>query len=601
MDDSQKSPDLDTSAKPSPSNERAVPPQNALRSFVLSRQAVPTAKSNDLTDDLRNWARWIYTNNPFYVISAVLVLYGLRISFSTSGSAFHTVALMFGLTGYTLLLAAAAWFLIRFGKLWEDVRTLLLLVVLLLLAISVSFDETLAESMENPNTGIPLLFYGGLAFAIVLSETLLRGIGLRLPVGFRLPFHAIMATFYLYPVVLLQWIREPSAPSINWGLFCFSAAMGGVFLTLLPAIRKGPDYVSNNGSPWRWPWYPWILFGVLGFGVCGRAYYLCYSLHGVVSSSSIFGLYFLVPFLLAANVLLLEVAIVSHQRRVIRLALLLPAGLVALAMTAAPAYATDLGFLALFHTTLRMSPLFLVMAAVTAFYFVALLRRVPDAWLALSLALIALAFCDPNTFNPKRPADPYGLPIFAAGSGFFLRGLLQRHPVGCLLGVWCAVSALWIDLHETPFVAYRGAIPVHLLLAGLLIVGAVFREGWGRWIQNLGAAAILVLALAAAHCSFWRYGDLPYELLAFYPPIAALVAVAYGLLVKNRWYYASALGSVCGWLAGTGWSGYRHARTAIVGLNYIVLGVVFFLVAIIVSLSKMGLLRRLFSRGREEE
>ena len=235
---------------------------------------------------------------------------------------------MAGLAAYTALLAGAAWFLIRYGNLWEDVRTLLLLVVLMLLAISVSFDKTLVASAEKPATGIPLLFYGGLAFAIVVSEALLRGIGLRLPARFRLPFYAIMAIFYVYPVALLPWLHDPTAPNMNWGLFCFSAVMGGVFLTLLPAIRSGPDYVSNNGSPWRWPWYPWILFGVLGFGVCGRAYYLCYSLHGVVGVSSIFGLYFLVPFLTVANVLLLEAGLVSHQKGVIRLALLLPAGLV---------------------------------------------------------------------------------------------------------------------------------------------------------------------------------------------------------------------------------------------------------------------------------
>jgi len=590
MDDSQKAPDSDISplGPPTVSNGPQLVPEFAQTSFP---------KQSDFQDCLR----WLYTNNPFYVISAVLVLYGLRISFNSSGPTFQIGALIIGLTAYTALLAGAAWFLIRFGKLWEDVRTLLLLVVLLLLAISASFDETLATSVERPGTGIPLPFYGGLAFAIVLCEALLRGIGLRLPAGFRLPFHAIMATFYLYPVVLIQWIHDPKAPSINWGLFCFSAVMGGVFLTLLPAIRRGPNYVGNNGSPWRWPWYPWVLFGVLAFGVCARAYYLCYSLHGVGEPGSIFGFYFLVPFLFVANILLLEVGIVSHHKNVIRLALVLPVGLVALAVTASPLDAADLGFLTLFHDTLRMSPLFLTMSAVTTFYFVALLRRVPDAWLAFSLTLIALSFCGPNTFNPKTSAGPYGLPILAAGGLFLIMGAMRRHAVGCLLGACCAVSAVWIDFHETSFGEYHGAIPVHLLLASILIVGAVFRDAWGKWIQNLGAAAILLLTLTAANCPAWRCGDLPDGLLTFYPPFVAVGAVAYGLLVKNRWYYASALGSVCGWSAGTGWSAYRQARNAVVGLNYIVLGAVFFLVAIVVSLSKMGLLQRLFLRGRKRD
>ena len=59
--------------------------------------------------------------------------------------------------------------------------------------------------------------------------------------------------------------------------------------------------MARNGSPWRWPLYPWVLFGFLGAGVCARSYYLCVSYHFVDKTpfertNSIFGLYFLVPF-----------------------------------------------------------------------------------------------------------------------------------------------------------------------------------------------------------------------------------------------------------------------------------------------------------------
>ncbi len=236
---------------------------------------------------------------------------GLRLSFNTSGSAFQSGALMIGLVAYTLLLAGSAWFLIRYGNLWEDARTLLLVIVLMLLAISVSFDDALAA---NSWKGIPL-FLVGLAFACGLSEGLLRGIGLRLAAGFRLPFHGALAVFFLYPVVLSQWIRDPQSPALCWGLFGFSAVAGGVFLTLLPAIRRGPQYVCDNGSPWKWPWYPWTLFGVLGFGVCVRAYYLCVSFHFVGVPQTIFAPYFLVPFLWVVALLLLELGLVSRRSR----------------------------------------------------------------------------------------------------------------------------------------------------------------------------------------------------------------------------------------------------------------------------------------------
>ena len=64
-----------------------------------------------------------------------------------------------------------------------------------------------------------------------------------------------------------------------WGLFGFSAGAGLVFLTLLPAVRRGSDYVRANGSPWSWPLYPWALFSILAFAVPGRAFLLCWSLH----------------------------------------------------------------------------------------------------------------------------------------------------------------------------------------------------------------------------------------------------------------------------------------------------------------------------------
>src|SRR5690349_5836962 len=85
--------------------------------------------------------RRLYTSNPFYVISALLVFLGLRASFDARGPAVEAGALMLGLAAYTLLLAGTAVFLVRRGKVWDDVRTVLLLVVLMFLATSVAFDE----------------------------------------------------------------------------------------------------------------------------------------------------------------------------------------------------------------------------------------------------------------------------------------------------------------------------------------------------------------------------------------------------------------------------------------------------------------------------
>src|SRR5260370_9123331 len=128
---------------------------------------------------------WLYTSNPFYVISANLVFLGLRMSFNPAARSFDIRALMFGLAGYTLLLATTAVLLIRFGRVWQDVRTILLLVVLMFLATSVAIDDTL---IARPNVG-RAYFVGALVFASAVSEGVLRGVLLPLPPGYLVPYY----------------------------------------------------------------------------------------------------------------------------------------------------------------------------------------------------------------------------------------------------------------------------------------------------------------------------------------------------------------------------------------------------------------------------
>src|SRR5262245_53575988 len=157
----------------------------------------------------------LYTSNPFYVISADLVFVGLRMSFDTQDKAFGTWALMLGLAGYTLLLATTACLLIRYGKVWDDVRSILLLVVMMFLSMSVTFDDTLAR---NPAVGTAY-YLGGLLFAVAVTEGVLRGIRLSLPPWFRLSYYLILGLFFLYPVALSPLLRDPEGAGLQWALF----------------------------------------------------------------------------------------------------------------------------------------------------------------------------------------------------------------------------------------------------------------------------------------------------------------------------------------------------------------------------------------------
>jgi hypothetical protein len=262
---------------------------------IMSSIAEVRPRSTPLAGGAPGLVRWICTKNPFYVLSAGLFLAGLFVSFGDPAQIINTWAIMSGLAGYTLLLAVTACLLVRFGNVWDDVRTVLLLVVLMFLATSVTFDEVLVLS---PLRGF-ICYLVGLAFACVVSEGVLRGIRVRLPAWYRAPYYSLLGLFFLYPLALSPLRNEPHSEVLMWGLFAFATVAGLAFLTLLPAIRLGPAHVHDNGSPWPWPLYPWSLFVFLAVAVPGRAWLLCWSmqlLDGAAQDQSIFGLYFLVPF-----------------------------------------------------------------------------------------------------------------------------------------------------------------------------------------------------------------------------------------------------------------------------------------------------------------
>jgi hypothetical protein len=426
--------------------------------------------------------RWLCTNNPFYVISAGLFLAGLWLSFGSIGATAtiqdeETWALMFGMAGYTLLLAGTALLLVRYAGVWDDARTVLLLVVLMFLATSVTFDDVL---VQNPDLGVACNLMG-LGFALAVSETLLRGIRLQLPLWYRVPYYLILALFFLYPLALTPLVHEPTNELQMWGIFAFAGVAGVMFLTLLPAIRRGADYVVGNGSPWQWPLYPWALFGMLALAAPARAYLLCYSMHLVEGGpwdQLLIEPYFLVPFGLAAAVLLLEAGLTSRRQAVVFSALAMPLGLLALAAIGQREDPINVKFSHMFADRLAGSPLLVTVVASTAFIGYASLR-------------------------------------------------------GVVLARWLLAASL------AGFTAYHP-----------------------DWMQE---------AL---------------------PLIIAAVLIAYGLFLRNWPVLTIACLMLGCWLITAGWQGYRVLRQLVVGLDFIVLSLAVFALALVISLGKSGILSK---------
>jgi hypothetical protein len=441
----------------------------------------------------RTLLQWITTSNPLYVLSAGLFLVGLRVSFGDPEQEVNNFALAGGLAFYTLLLAAAAVLLVRFARVWNDVRTVLLLVVLMFLATSVTFDELL---VMNPARG-RLLNVVGLAFAILTSEYILRVIRLRLPLGFKLPYHLLLTLFFLYPIGLAALARDPQSEALQWSLFAFPAAAGLLFLTLLPAIHRGPEYVRNNGSPWPWPFYPWSLFVFLAAAVVGRSFLICKSFHlldGQSLTDTIFAPFFLVPFGFALAVLIVELGVVAKSRIAMGIALLLPGAFTLAAGMGhrdEPAYRA---FLELFLAQTHATPLFLTLVASAGFSLYAWRRGVPLATEGLTAALTALAFIQPETLAVADVSLVRAEWLLASVLFQGLLGILKQDAwrliaVGGVAAAWITGGIWRLYLTLRAEVAGLDYLLASLVLLPLAVLVSLAKSGaLGRWLASKASA-----------------------------------------------------------------------------------------------------------------
>jgi hypothetical protein len=533
----------------------------------------------------RGFVRFLYSSNPFYILSADLVFVGLRMSFGAGAPASRSWALLVGLAGYTLLMATTACFLIRVGKLWDDLRSLLILVVMMFMAMALCGDETMAA---DPRRGV-VSCAGGFLFAVVVTEAVLRTIRLRLPGWYRAAYYLILGLVFLYPIALSPFLNEPEGPRLQWGLFGFSVLAGLVLTTLVPAARAGAALVAGNGSPWRWPLYPWSLFVVMAFGLGVRCYSLCVSFHYVGGSHTIFGPYFLVPIGLAVSLIWLEIGIASRRRPVMVAAAAVPLLLAGLAMTGHRYEAVYMHFLDMFMGTLGGSPAFLTLVAAILFLAYAAARRVPLAWELIAVGLTALAVVGPKTITPFDTVSPRSLPLLAAGLVLGSVAARRRSSGRAVLAVGLLVAGmtrgqaeLWPHTNLVP-------LAVHISIVAMLVVSVAFDDWLADLARVSGAFSVLVLGVGSAFDSPWTEVAIPGVLSSCYPLLAVVLTWTFGFLMRDRMYLAIAAIDLAAWLMHSGSEFYQQLRRVVVGLDQITFGMVFFLIALAISLRKAGI------------
>jgi hypothetical protein len=544
----------------------------------------PVARRRPLDADLARLARLLYSHNPFYCISALLVLWGLTKSFRLHGATPQPELLLAGLAGYSLLLALVGCLLIRAGQLWEDIRTILLSIVIIFMASSMSFDEVLAAGQSYG----PFYYLGGLAFAVAVSEVVLRAIRLRLPALYRLPYYATLALFFLYPLLLAPWHDDENALSLRWRLAGFAPLSGLITLTLLPAVRRGADYVRDNGSPWQWPWYPWPLFVILAVGVGMRTYSLCVSFHPSQGPATMFEPFFLVPLLLGITILMLEIALRSRRPALIRRVLAMPVGLLWLASWTFPGTPPAISLRGMLLAACGCSPLYLTLLAMIALYAVATLRRAPGAGSWLSMAIAMLVVISPTSEGLFGPWSLHAWPLAPLAALELYAAIRRRSGWHWLAASACPITAASILWPEEIGELWYGAIPLHLFLASMLLIGALLRDPFSLFLQRAGFTAMVLAAafVLSAGPDFWSISPRP--ALLVYPGLLGLVAFGYGYWLRSRWYCGWSIVMLIAWVATVAADGYGGLRKSVAGLDELAGGLACLAAGLIVSLWKLG-------------
>ncbi|HEY4311853.1 MAG TPA: hypothetical protein VGN12_20565 [Pirellulales bacterium] len=559
--------------------------------LVASTSASTAQHRARSVNEFAQLARFLYNHNPFYVISALCVFSGLWRSFSQEPAMVEAGIIALGLAVYTLLLALTAWLIVRLGV-WDDARSILLIVVLMLLAISISLDPVL-NAEEQHGTSFVL---GGFLFALIVSEALLRTMPLRLPALFRVPYYLTIALFFLYPLAMSPLLAHPPGPALYWALFGFSAVAGAIALTLIPAVRRGAAYVNDNGSPWRWPLYPWVLFGMLGLCVCLRAYSLCVSFHPIFGTESIFGCYFLIPVLLPVTLLFVEAAVVWHSAAARRIALALPLAMVVLAMAGHRAEPVYTNFVDRFTETMHGSPLDVTLLVVVALYGYSITRGMRGAENFFIPSLAAVSFVSKYSFDLDSISYDRAWPMIVAGAIQFALGMTQRSSARASSGAACALVPLGLDWQLAGLAQYRAIILFHAVLVVTLILASMFRDRFAEKLRRLGAALLVIACVTPAIANSRTFGPVPEVFFYVYPVVPLAVALVYARFVGGGLYYAAAASGATLCTAAYGWRSYRHLRHVIAGLDLIACGILFFLMAAVVSFRKARLCQRWRSR-----
>jgi hypothetical protein len=514
---------------------------------------------------------FLYTHNPFYAISAVLMLYGVRTGWGSLEIGEINSWIMLGvLAGYTLVLAAIAICIIRWGKVWDDARSLLLLLTLLFLAVSISADDLFVKS-PSMLAGAALML-GGFVGSSLVSEIVLRGSRIRLSWLYRGPYHLMLGLFFAAPWWCSPELHPRTTAQLEWMIFLFPCAAAALFLMLIPAVRRGAAGVAHDGTPWPWPWYPWSLFGMIAAATAFRSFVLSMTFAPLgpiwkdpgnsissINFETIFGGWFLVPLAAALLFLVLEASIASSNARLQQRVMSMAPGLLLLAL---PFGRSDafLGFLQRFQDVCG-SPIWLTLGLVLALYARAWVAGVPHAMAAFTTTMLAFSVVGRETVGLETLTVPQPAPLVAVAALLMLVGVRQRSSMVCAFAATLLTVALWMILPRTLAADFRATICYHVAWMSVVAIGLAVRDANSVLLRLIGAlqmplTALLVFASPRAEAVplSWRVG---------YVVAIAVAAFVIGWTLREYWYRMAFVAMSASLVLGGLLLAYRQAASAV--------------------------------------
>jgi hypothetical protein len=129
-----------------------------------------------------------------------------------------------------------------------------------------------------------------------------------------------------------------------------------------------------------------------------------------------------------------------------------------------------------------------------------------------------------------------------------------------------------------------------------MAVGLMFDDGPGQVARGVAVASLGVMGLYGATITDKGWHAIPVGFLAWYPLVIVAWAGGFAVLARDRLYLVSSATSLAAWLLHSGIALYEQLRRVLVGLDQIAWGLLFFALAMAISLRKAGIWPRTAKR-----